>query len=184
MGLWGNLASLSGLGPDDPGSKSPVFRSFIMLTGAVKVRAAPFDLKMAKTKVEKLGSAKRFGSRYGSKPKHKFAKIEKEQRKKHRCPYCNALKVKRIAVGIWHCRKCNAKFTGKAYSVAKLAGVEEIRVEDEKNLERLPKANLEESSSPQGEANLEEMPDFGKKQKLFDKVQSEKPELNKTEEAV
>ena len=77
----------------------------------------PHFIKMVK--VEKLGSAKRFGARYGSKPKHKFAKIEKEQRKKHRCPYCNNLKVKRIAVGIWHCRKCNSKFTGKAYSVAK-----------------------------------------------------------------
>jgi|TARA_Y100000310_G_scaffold169639_1_gene169855 large subunit ribosomal protein L37Ae len=75
-------------------------------------------------KVEKLGSAKRFGARYGSKPKHKFAKIEKEQRKKHVCPYCNNLKVKRVSVGIWHCRKCNAKFTGKAYSVAKTISFE------------------------------------------------------------
>ena len=70
-------------------------------------------------KIEKLGSAKRFGARYGSKPKHKFAKIEKEQRKKHKCPYCSAIKVKRISIGIWHCRRCNAKFTGKAYSVSK-----------------------------------------------------------------
>jgi|TARA_Y100000310_G_scaffold292645_1_gene321579 large subunit ribosomal protein L37Ae len=115
---------------------------------------------MVKTKVEKLGSAKRFGARYGSKPKHKFAKIETEQRKKHRCPYCNHLKVKRIAAGIWHCRKCNSKFTGKAYSVAKLVGVEEtpaedrVSAEEKKNvdkteeLERLPKANLEERQKP------------------------------------
>ena len=70
-------------------------------------------------KEERLGSAKRFLARYGSKPKHKFAQIEKEQRKKHLCPYCNALRVKRVAVGIWHCRKCNAKFTGKAYTISK-----------------------------------------------------------------
>lgn len=70
-------------------------------------------------KVEKLGSAKRFGVRYGSKPKHEFAKIEKEQRKKHKCPYCSAMKVKRVSVGIWQCRRCNAKFTGRAYSVSK-----------------------------------------------------------------
>ena len=68
---------------------------------------------------EKLGSVKRFGARYGRKPKEKFAKIEKEQRKLHKCPYCNKVKVKRIAVGIWYCRKCNAKFAGKAYSVSK-----------------------------------------------------------------
>ena len=111
-----------------------------------------------KGKIEKLGSAKRFSARYGSKPKHKFAKIEKEQRKKHRCPYCNHSKVKRVVVGIWHCRKCNSKFTGKAYSIAKLVGVEEtpaeVAAEEKKNvekteeLERLPKANLEERRKP------------------------------------
>lgn len=106
---------------------------------------------MAKTKIEKLGSAKRFGARYGSKTKHKFAKVEKEQRKKHRCPYCNNVKVKRVAVGIWHCRKCNSKFTGKAYSVAKSVSVEETEEEkklDKTELERLPKANLEERQKP------------------------------------
>jgi large subunit ribosomal protein L37Ae len=75
--------------------------------------------------IEKLGSAKRFGARYGSKTKHKFAKIEKEQRKRHKCPYCNAIKVKRLSVGIWHCGRCNAKFTSRAYTVAKTIIVEE-----------------------------------------------------------
>ena len=96
------------------------------------------------TKIEKLGSAKRFGARYGSKTKHKFAKIEKEQRKKHGCPYCNNVKVKRVAVGIWHCRKCNSKFTGKAYSVAKLVGVEET--EEEKKLDKTELVKPEEAA--------------------------------------
>ena len=68
---------------------------------------------------EKLGSVKRFGARYGRKPKLKFSKIETEQRKLHKCPYCSKIAVKRIAAGIWHCRKCHAKFTGKAYSITK-----------------------------------------------------------------
>ena len=67
---------------------------------------------------EKLGSVKRFGARYGIKLKIKFSKIETEQRRLHKCPYCNKTAVKRIAVGIWWCRKCHSKFTGKAYSVA------------------------------------------------------------------
>ena len=66
-----------------------------------------------------LGSVKRFGARYGRKLKVKFSKIETEQRKFHKCPYCNKVAVKRVAVGIWNCKKCNAKFTGKAYSVSK-----------------------------------------------------------------
>ena len=94
-------------------------------------------------KVEKLGSAKRFGARYGTRPKHKFAKIEKEQRKKHKCPYCNKIAVKRIAVGIWHCRKCNAKFTGKAYSITKPIIVEETAVEVEEKSDKKMEEKVE-----------------------------------------
>lgn len=68
---------------------------------------------------EGLGSAKRFGARYGRKTKLKFSKVETEQRKLHKCPYCSKIAVKRVAMGIWQCRKCDAKFTGKAYSITK-----------------------------------------------------------------
>ena len=96
-------------------------------------------VKMSKL-IEKLGSAKRFGPRYGRKPKHTFAKIEKEQRKLHKCPYCNAIKVKRAAVGIWHCRKCNAEFTGKAYTIKKALILEnKPNAEGEKTSEEAPK---------------------------------------------
>ncbi|MBW2980539.1 50S ribosomal protein L37ae [Candidatus Woesearchaeota archaeon] len=75
---------------------------------------------------KKLSSIKRFGPRYGRKVKEKLAKIEEEQRRLHRCPYCSHTKVKRLAAGIWYCRKCKTKFTGKAYSVKK-----KIRFEEE-----------------------------------------------------
>ena len=88
--------------------------------------------KMAK-KIEKLGSAKRFGARYGTKPKYQFAKIEKEQRRKHKCPYCNAIAVKRIAMGIWNCRKCDSTFTGRAYTITKPVAVEE-KIEEPKQI--------------------------------------------------
>lgn len=83
---------------------------------------------------EKLGSVKRFGARYGRKLKLKFSTIEAEQRKLHKCPYCSKIAVKRVAVGIWKCRKCNVKFTGRAYSVSKKIiskEVEEIAQEPE-----------------------------------------------------
>jgi large subunit ribosomal protein L37Ae len=59
---------------------------------------------------------KRFGARYGRKPKKKFGLIEAKQRAKHKCPSCNKVAVKRIAVGIWHCSKCDLKIAGKAYT--------------------------------------------------------------------
>ncbi len=64
-------------------------------------------------------STKRFGARYGKKLKERFGAIETEQRKKHKCPYCHYDQVKRIAVGIWSCSKCENKFTAKAYTVGK-----------------------------------------------------------------
>jgi len=67
---------------------------------------------------EKAKTAKRFGARYGRTIKHRLSKIEENLRKKHKCPYCHKSGgIKRIAVGIWFCEKCNTKFTGKAYSI-------------------------------------------------------------------
>ncbi len=80
---------------------------------------------------EKLGSVKRFGTRYGRKPKLKFSKIESEQRKLHKCPYCNKIAVKRVTAGIWQCRKCDSKFTAKAYSVTKKIITKESKAVEE-----------------------------------------------------
>ncbi len=68
---------------------------------------------MARTK--KVGSAGRFGSRYGRRIRQRVIDIEKKQKKKQKCPYCNAINVKRISTGIYKCNKCKSKFTGKAY---------------------------------------------------------------------
>ena len=106
----------------------------------MKIRAAPF--RTMKTE-EKLGSVKRFGARYGRKPKLKFSKIEAEQRKLHKCPYCSKIAVKRISVGIWHCRKCNAKFTGRAYSITKKIITKEAKIGEEET--QLLKEKVEET---------------------------------------
>ncbi|HLC88407.1 MAG TPA: 50S ribosomal protein L37ae [Candidatus Nanoarchaeia archaeon] len=62
-------------------------------------------------------SIKRFGARYGRRTKAKFALVEKVQRGKHKCPYCNKTGVKRVAAGIWKCSHCEVKFAGKAYTI-------------------------------------------------------------------
>lgn len=68
---------------------------------------------MSKTK--KVGSTGRFGVRYGIKLRQRVLDVEKRQKQKHKCPYCRKLKVKRVAAGIFLCKKCDSKFTGKAY---------------------------------------------------------------------
>ena len=97
------------------------------------------------SKKEGLGSVKRFGARYGRKTKLKFSKVETEQRKLHKCPYCSKVAVKRLALGIWQCRKCNAKFAGKAYSVSMKITTKDIK-------EAEPEIVQEEEASETAEA--------------------------------
>jgi len=87
-------------------------------------------------KIQKLGSVKRFGPRYGRSVKYKLAKIEAIQKGKHQCPYCHSLKAKRLSAGIWSCGKCGAKFTGKAYSIQKAAVEEASEKEKEETKEK------------------------------------------------
>jgi large subunit ribosomal protein L37Ae len=67
--------------------------------------------------VKQYGIVKRFGPRYGTTIKLRLGAVEEEQKKKHKCPYCSSKKVKRLALGIWQCGNCKAKFSNKAYTV-------------------------------------------------------------------
>ena len=96
-----------------------IARLYALWSRGLRKSGQPHTTNMVKLKLEKLGSAKRFGARYGRKTKLKFSKVETEQRKFHKCPYCNKIAVKRLSMGIWACRKCDAKFTGKAYTIGK-----------------------------------------------------------------
>ncbi|MCS7132772.1 MAG: 50S ribosomal protein L37ae [Nitrososphaeria archaeon] len=60
--------------------------------------------------------AKRFMARYGSTLRKKVAEIEREQRARHICPNCEQPKVRRVAIGIWRCRKCGYTFAGGAWT--------------------------------------------------------------------
>jgi len=77
---------------------------------------------------KKFGSIKRYGARYGRRLKDKIADIEKKSKKLGMCPFCKKIGAKRLAIGIWQCRKCGSKFTGNAYYMkekVEAAGVEE-----------------------------------------------------------
>ena len=66
---------------------------------------------MGRTK--KVGITGKFGARYGLKPRKKILKVEAKKTKK--CPHCGKEQIKRVASGIWECKKCKNKFTGGAY---------------------------------------------------------------------
>ena len=66
---------------------------------------------------KKVGTTGRFGARYGRKLRQKVAEVEKRLKQWHACPYCKKKRAKRIATGIWVCRHCKSRFTGKAYSI-------------------------------------------------------------------
>ena len=66
---------------------------------------------------KKVGSAGRFGPRYGRRLRQKVTEIERKLKQWHKCPYCNKKRVRRLASGIWYCKHCKSRFTGKAYEV-------------------------------------------------------------------
>ena len=69
---------------------------------------------MAK-RTKKVGSAGRYGSRYGVRARSRVRNVEVVQKAKHICPSCGHQKVKRVGTSIWQCSKCDTKFAGGAY---------------------------------------------------------------------
>ena len=68
---------------------------------------------MARTK--KVGSTGRYGSRYGAKLRRRVLDIDNRRKEPTRCPACATKALKRKAVGLWECSKCNLLFAGGAY---------------------------------------------------------------------
>ena len=69
---------------------------------------------MAK-RTKKVGPAGRFQSRYGVRARSRLRNVEIVQRKKHICPSCKHVAVKRLGSGIYSCYKCGIKFAGGSY---------------------------------------------------------------------
>src|SRR5437867_2325676 len=82
--------------------------------------AGPLRRSMSHTK--KVGSAGRFGPRYGGVMRKAVATIEKTQKAAHVCERCGASAVYRDGTAIWSCQKCGFTFAGGAYSPSTGAG--------------------------------------------------------------
>ncbi|MFA5125448.1 MAG: 50S ribosomal protein L37ae [archaeon] len=71
---------------------------------------------------KKVGTTGRFSSRYGVGIKKRVLAVERKANLPINCPFCGFAKIKRVAPGLYGCRKCEAKFTGGAYEPQTLVG--------------------------------------------------------------
>jgi large subunit ribosomal protein L37Ae len=81
---------------------------------------------MGRTK--KIGTTGRYGPRYRIKIRRQTASIERNLRKRHKCPRCMHQSVTRVSTGIWKCKRCSLKFAGGAY----LPNVRKTKIGQEK----------------------------------------------------
>ena len=99
---------------------------------------------------KRVGSAGKFGVRYGMRLRRKWLEVDKKQRTLHECPVCRRKSVKRLSTGIWVCRKCGTKFAGGAYlphtNIAKTVERVVKRVSEEENVQM---REVPETSGPE-----------------------------------
>ncbi len=69
-------------------------------------------------RTKRIGSAGRYGVRFGQKIRKLVSDIEAVQKLDHRCPSCMKNAVRREASGIWKCGICGCIFAGGAYNPA------------------------------------------------------------------
>ena len=72
-------------------------------------------------KTKKIKAAGKFGAGYGRRVRNKYNTVEALQRKTQPCPLHPNCKAKRLAAGIWQCKKTGVKFAGPAYHLKEKA---------------------------------------------------------------
>ncbi len=87
-------------------------------------------------KTKKVGITGKYGPRYGSNVRKKYKLIVERMKGEIKCPRCITKgSIYRVSVGIWHCKKCGAKFTGGAYYIETPRGAESFRIAARKQRE-------------------------------------------------
>ena len=78
---------------------------------------------------KKVGISGRFQARYGATLRKRWRLILERMKGDIKCPRCETKgSIHRISAGIWHCKKCKARFTGGAYYIETPRGAESFRV--------------------------------------------------------
>ena len=103
--------------------------------------------------MKKVGPTRGLGVRYGSTVRKRYTKVIVELKKPHRCPQCNFVKVHRVSVGVWKCKKCNYTYAGGAYTPVTKLGVVARRSAKGLQVEEVqaPTAAAVESATPEEE---------------------------------
>ena len=148
---------------------------------------------MANTK--KVKSTGRYGSRYGVGIKKRVLKVEERQKKKVVCPFCGFKTIKRLAAGLFTCKKCEAKFTGGAYEAETLIGKTIKKMVNQKSFvaeaaelikitEESSKSSYSDIEQEVAKAMNEDEPEVKKEVKKTAKKKVTKKKATKKEEAV
>jgi len=88
------------------------------------------------TKTKKVGISGSFQARYGSTLRKRWNLIMEKMKGDSKCPKCLTKgTTHRISTGIWHCKKCDARFTGGAYYIETPRGAESFRISKRKQRE-------------------------------------------------
>ncbi len=87
-------------------------------------------------RTKKVGSAAKFGARYGVSIRSRLKEIDKRTKSLYLCPSCNYTAVKRISTGIWSCRHCRTTFAGAAYTPITLEKIKGAAAEEKKTEEK------------------------------------------------
>lgn len=77
---------------------------------------------------DKKRVVKKYGPRYGRKPRKEAEEIEKKKRKSYRCPKCTKKALKWKGFGVWECDSCNLQLSGGAWTPLTEVGKASIRV--------------------------------------------------------
>ncbi len=60
-------------------------------------------------------------TRYGIKIRRRLDEIQKTKSERYKCPRCKRYTMKRLASGIWICKKCGFKVASKAYKLENIS---------------------------------------------------------------
>ena len=79
-------------------------------------------------RTQKVGLGARFGPRYGVSVRRRATSVLKRVRQSYTCPVCQYQKVKRVAAGVWTCKKCDHTFAGGVWEPFTRATVANQRI--------------------------------------------------------